>query len=445
MASQVSALNGVHGASRIRRSLDRLSGLLSLRYFMLRVFTAGAAVAGGFAQTFVFARILTPRDFSIYILIGSFGIALWMFDLGAAKILFVRHRARHLAQHAHEDVPAQSNAVIALYTLVVAAGTVMCLAVTARLPASTLGQAVEFAGFFSFSALNLVWYPLRNISNAVDEFVGFETLEAVRRVGHLALMLSLLIGMPLAVFLLLANLLWFVMFAVCFARLVTQGALARHVHGVFGNLRQFWRSNRAELLGSANFYVGDLIIYNFPYLVVPIVYGLGAPTIIVDTVLKVFRGAMLINAAGLDPLVPRQTHAYAERDIVALKKATYTAAALCAVPTALICGALIFASDRLFAFLLGPAARMPSGAVAALVVLLLANLVQNVTTSLMVHNGFFKETARIVTVLVLMMAAMTAIVVGSGAGIVGFIGGYAAVFAAGGALYVTFVVRKIFR
>ena len=50
-----------------------------------------------------------------------------------------------------------------------------------------------------------------------------------------------------------------------------------------------------------------LAIYNFPYLVVPVVFGLGAPTIILDTVFKIFRGATLIYAAGLDPMVPRQT------------------------------------------------------------------------------------------------------------------------------------------
>jgi len=62
-----------------------------------------------------------------------------------------------------------------------------------------------------------------------------------------------------------------------------------------------------------------------------------------------------------------------------------------------------------------------------------------------VHTGFFREIARIVTVLVLAMAAMTAIAIGCGAGIVGFIGSYAAVFAAGGILYITFVMQKIFR
>jgi O-antigen/teichoic acid export membrane protein len=445
MSSQVSALNGAPGASRVRHWLGRFSGLLSLRFFMLRTFTAGAAVVSGLAQTFVFARVLTPRDFSIYILIGSFGAALWMFDLGASKILFVRQRARHLAQQADEDIPAQSNAVIALYALIVLVGALLCFAIMASGSSTTAGQAAGFAAFFSFVTFNLVWFPLRNVSIAVDEFVTFETLEVIRRVVHLGLMLSMLEGLSLATFLWLANVFWFVLFAACITLLVRQGALAPRLRGLYGSLKQFWRNNRAELLRSANFSVGDLVIYNFPYLIVPVVYGLGAPTIILDTVLRVFRGAMLVNAAGLDPLVPRQTRAYAERDIATLKKATYTAAILCAIPTALVCVALIFASDRLFALLLGHAAEMPSGATLALVVLLLANLVQNVASSLMVHTGFFREIARIVTVLVLAMAAMTAIAIGCGAGIVGFIGSYAAVFAAGGILYITFVMQKIFR
>ncbi len=49
-------------------------------------------------------------------------------------------------------------------------------------------------------------------------------------------------------------------------------------------------------------------------------FGLGAPTIILDTVFKIFRGATLIYAAGLDPLIPRQTRAFAERDAATLKK-----------------------------------------------------------------------------------------------------------------------------
>jgi O-antigen/teichoic acid export membrane protein len=441
MTSQASAADGNTGARPLGRSGE---SLLSLRYFGLRAFTAGAAVCTGLAQTFVFARILTPRDFSIYILIGSFGVALWMFDLGAAKILFVRQRARHLAKQANDDVPVQSNAIVALYTLIVAAGTLLCFAITAWLPAVTLGQAVEFAAFFSFCALNLVWFPLRNISNAVDEFVGFESLEAIRRIGHLGLMLLLLVGLPLAAFLLLANLLWFAVFAICIARLVIQGALARHVHGLYSNLKQFWRSNRAELLRSGNYSIGDLIVYNFPYVVVPIVYGLAGPTIILDTVFKIFRGATLIYAAGLDPLVPRQTRAFAERDMVTLKKATWMAATLCAIPTLALCVALAVAGDRIFALLLGHAASVPAAAMPILVVLLIANLAQNVAGSLLLHTGFFHELARAVTLTLGAMAIMTAILVVSGAGIIGFIGGYAAAYVVGSAIYVTCMKQKIF-
>lgn len=442
MSSQAPAVGGNTGS---RPLLRPVGSLLSLRYFLLRSFTAGAAVISGLAQTFVFARVVTPKDFSIYILIGSFGVTLWLFDLGAAKILFVHQRARHLAQRTDEAVPAQSNAIVLLYALIVLAATLLCFAVMASRPSVTPGQATEFAAFFSFAALNLVWFPLRNVSIAVDEFISFKSLEAIRRIGHFALMLSLLIGLSLPVFLLLANLLWFAVFAVCVARLVHLGVLARRFRGLRDDLIQFWRTNRAELLRSGNYWIGDLIIYNFPYVIVPIAYGLAAPTIILDTVFKVFRGATLIYAAGLDPLVPRQTRAFAERDVPTLKKATWTAAILCAIPTFALCGVLLFAGDRLFALLLGHAAQMPSGATPILIVLLLANLAQNVASNLLLHTGFFREIARVVTVLVVAMAAMTAIVIAVGAGVVGFIGGYAAVYVAGAALYVTYMVQKIFR
>jgi O-antigen/teichoic acid export membrane protein len=429
----------------LRQPMRLLANILSLRYFLLRASTAAAALAFGLIQTFVFARVLSLEDFSIYILIGTFGVSLWLFDLGAAKILFVRQRARHLAQASNAEVPAQSSAVVLLYGLIVLAGTALCFTVMASRPSGTLWQAAEFALFFSFAALNLVWFPLRNISNAVDEFIYFETLEAVRRIGHIAVMLALLVGLPLPTFLLLANLLWFAVLAVCIAHLVRNGALALPVGPFWNTLAVFWRVNRAEILRSANYAIGELTVYNFPYLVVPIAFGLGAPTIILDTVFKIFRGATLIYAAGLDPLIPQQTRAFAERDAATLKKATLTATILCAIPTLALCALLLFAGDRLFALLLGHVATIPREVTLILVVLLVANLAQNVASCLLLHTGFFRQIARIATFLVIGMAAMTAIVFLAGLDIVGFIGGYAAVYVAGAALYVADVVRGPFR
>jgi O-antigen/teichoic acid export membrane protein len=428
----------------LRQPLRLLAGVLSLRYLLLRATTAAAAVAFGLVQTYVFARVLAPKDFSIYILIGTFGMSLWLFDLGAAKILFVRQRARHLAGRGDDAITAQSSAVIALYALIVLTGTLVCFAIAATRPGISLGTAADYALFFSFAALNLVWFPLRNVSNAVERYIGFESLEAVRRVGHIALMLGLLGGLPLTAFLLLANALWTALLAACVVRLVRTGAL-RIPRDIWSTLKGFWRGNRSELLRSGNYAVGELAIYNFPYFVVPAMFGLGAPTIVLDTVFKIFRGATLVYAAGLDPLVPRQTRALAEGDAAMLKKATLTAFVLCAIPTVALCALLLVAGDRLFALLLGHAATMPPGATYVLVVLLLANLAQNVASNLLLHTGFFRQIARVATFLVAAMAAMTLIAAVAGVDMVGFLGGYAAVYVAGAGLYVSCVWRGPFR
>jgi O-antigen/teichoic acid export membrane protein len=429
----------------LQRPVRLLTSVLSLRYFLLRSSTAAAAIAAGLVQTFVFARVLSPERFSIFILIGTVGVSLWLFDLGAAKILFVRQRARHLGQRADLTVAAHSSAVVLLYGLIVLAGTAFCFTVTATVTQVTPWQAAEYALFFSFSALNLVWFPLRNISNAVDEFIYFETLEAVRRGGHIGLTLALLIGLPMPLFLIAGNLVWAAVFAASIVPLLRAGALAPRLRHLWRDLAEFWRRNRPQLLRSGTYAGAELIVYNFPYLVVPLAFGLGAPTIVLDTVFKVFRGTTLIYAAGLDPLVPEQTRAFAARDAATLKKATLTAAALVALPTAALCALLLLAGDRLFALLLGHAATVPSAAMVILVMLLLANMAQNVASCLLLHTGFFREIARVASFLVAAMAAMTALVLGAGLDITGFLAGYAVVYVAGAALYLYYVVRQPFR
>src|SRR6185312_15782568 len=117
--------------SASRQPLQLLASVLSLRYFLLRASTAAAALAFGLVQTFVFARVFGAQEFSVYILIGTFGVSLWLFDLGAAKILFVRQRERHLAASRDGAVPAQSSAVVVLYAALVLVGTLVCFGVMA--------------------------------------------------------------------------------------------------------------------------------------------------------------------------------------------------------------------------------------------------------------------------------------------------------------------------
>jgi hypothetical protein len=133
-----------------------------------------------------------------------------------------------------------------------------------------------------------------------------------------------------------------------------------------------------------------------------------------------------------------QTRAFAERDVPTLRKAS-------AIPMLALCALLLSAGDRLFALLLGHAATVPPTTTPILVVLLLANLAQNIASSLLLHTGFFREIARVARFLVVAMAAMPGVVLAMGLDVVGLIGGYAAVYVAGAGLYIIYVLCEPFR
>jgi O-antigen/teichoic acid export membrane protein len=292
-------------------------------------------------------------------------------------------------------------------------------------------QASEFGLFFVFSALNLVWFVLRNISIAFDDFLYFESLEAIRRCAHIAVLLAMLIGLPLLAFVVLANLIWAALIAMSVRRLMARGALSGSFRGVPNCLRVFFRRNRSELLRSGSFAASELYIYNCPYMLVPLAFGLGAPTIVLDTTFKIFRGAALIYSVGCDIAVPRQTRAFAEGDAVGLVRVTLLAFAVAALPTAIVCALLYFGADRIFALLLGHAVTMPIAAGPILIVLMAANIVQNFSTSLMIHTGFFRDMSRLAIFMAVLLTIVCAGAITAGLDIVGFLIAYTCVYVVG--------------
>ncbi|HJY16561.1 MAG TPA: hypothetical protein VJ353_02930, partial [Xanthobacteraceae bacterium] len=135
--------------------------LISLRYSLLRCATAGGAVAMGLIQTFVFARVLTPERFSIFIVVAATGYALWLADLGLGNIAFVTLRSSYLAGTRNEQAARQATAVILFYALLAVAAALICFLVTLALPSAALLGAVELALFLLYIALNLAWSSLR--------------------------------------------------------------------------------------------------------------------------------------------------------------------------------------------------------------------------------------------------------------------------------------------
>jgi len=150
---------------------------------------------------------------------------------------------------------------------------------------------------------------LRNVSIAIDEYVLFEVLEMVRRAGYFIALAAVLFGLPLIIMLIALNALWAAVLTVCIRRMIQRAALLPRIGGFVSRLRSFVRANRAELARSGTYAGSEIFIYNYPYFVVPLLFGLGAPPIILDTSFKVFRGGSTVFGAVCDILVPRQTSA----------------------------------------------------------------------------------------------------------------------------------------
>ncbi|MGC1695803.1 MAG: hypothetical protein WA743_11085, partial [Pseudolabrys sp.] len=235
--------------------------------------------------------------------------------------------------------------------------------------------------------------------------------------------------------------LWALVIAVCVRRLIARGALRPYIRGFAADLARFFRANKAQLIRSGTYAASEIYVGNFPYVIVPMLFGLGAPPIILDTTFKVFRGGATIFGAVCDILVPRQTSALAERDGPTLVRATLTAAALCSIPAAVACLILIFGADKLFHILLGNAATMPPATTPILIVLMIANLAQMVANSVLVHNGYFREVARIGMGLAAAMTAVGAYAVLTHLDIVQFLEAYTAVYACAALATVVLMVR----
>ena len=60
-------------------------------------------------QTFVFARVLTPERFSIFIVVAATGYTLWLADLGLGNIAFVNLRGSYLAGTRNDQRPGRQQ------------------------------------------------------------------------------------------------------------------------------------------------------------------------------------------------------------------------------------------------------------------------------------------------------------------------------------------------
>jgi O-antigen/teichoic acid export membrane protein len=412
----------------IERPRERL---ISTPFLVLRFLTASGAFATGFVQTFVFARILSPERFSIFIVVGAVGYTLWLAELGLPNILFVKLRGLHLTGRRDAQAGRQATAVGLFYIALAIAASLICFVVAFARPSAIWLGAAEPALFLLMIALNLTWTLLRSLSIAVDLFVYYESLELARRLFVIVGLLAVLAGLPLVAFLIAVNGLWFVLFVAAVNRLIGRNALAPYLRGWTGELAGFFKNNRHDAARSSTSALSNAFIALFPYYVVPMLFGLGAAPIILEVTFRVFRGACVIFAAICDLAVPGQTRALAARDVNRLLHTTLFIAALCCIPAAIACALLIFAGAPLFSFLLHTAAVVPQAITPILIVLLIAGVLQTVAEVLLQYTGYFRSLAANGLCVAAAMIVATSIAFLAGLGLVDFLAVYAGIYAAG--------------
>lgn len=434
-----------------RGMIARINAVVSLPYLVLRSWAAISALLAGLVQNFVFARVLDPERFSWFILVGAVGATMLLFDFGLSKILYVAIRRQFLSGNtgdaktndtsAHDNNAAQATAVALFYTALVTVASVGCGVYLAYRSHLSGWDGLELGLFLFFYGINMAWFVLRNVSMATENYIAFELLDGARKLFYIVLLLMLYAGLPFHVFILAINLGWIAVFAIMAPRLGRRGALATTTGETTRTLKAFFSSNRAAVMRTGLHAAGEFYIHNVLYLVVPLAYGLGGPTIIADTALKVFLGLLTLCSAACDLMVPRQTAAFAANNARSLARATLTAYALCALPALTIIAALAVDAHGLFALLLGPAATMPPGVTPVLMCLLVAAVGKVAPNFLLQHTGYFRDIGRLSAANIVVMTAALGLAVWAGASIVQLLAVFTAVIAFGSLLYIAIAIR----
>src|ERR1700722_14142448 len=124
--------------------------LISYRYTMLRAATAAGTLGTGILQTFVFARVLTPERFSLFIFFAALGYTLYLTDAGIVKVLFVNLRGRFLQSKPFGEISGQATAIVTLYFVLAVLASCICFLILEVYFKYSLGESTDLTLFFAF-------------------------------------------------------------------------------------------------------------------------------------------------------------------------------------------------------------------------------------------------------------------------------------------------------
>ncbi len=369
-------------------------------FFGLKTLNLVVITFYSFALVYVLIRILPQNLYPIAVLVSSFGVYIMATDLGYSGFVYYRTRQRYLQKGAADGSESEVLNLylgVALLSAIIAGVLILCIVDTSLLLRASL------ALYFLSIVLALPWGLLRKIAAAVDLYLPLELYEFIRRIVFLALAGAMLLGLPFWTFGLLCLLVWALAFIAVQRMLRRHGvaigrsslrAIARHLGDNFKNIG---RSGALTVI--------EFLMYNFPYIAIPLMFGDRMLIVPFDIFYKIVRFGAVSYAVSAESFLPPQTHAYYRDDRAAVFRYYYISLLLGLLPLCAATAILLGFGDRVFTTLLARSGVVDHAIRADMVVMLAAMLLQNSAGTFLVGTGNYSPLCRLAAITLSLMGA----------------------------------------
>jgi len=290
---------------------------------LVKLANVALTLVWGFAVTYVFVRVLPLREFQAFLLLVAFGNFTISAEFGLTSIIYARLRRYWLGvpDEGAGQFRLEEVGVLFLFLglLILGGLSILILAMAAGGVDTTM--PLLFILFFLSACVNLPALLAKRALAAVDGNFLWESLDFLRRLMTIALLLSILHGVDprLSVALQLAISMTVIGFAIALVHrrlgMTARQWLAFRVGG--GHVRAHYLR---DIGASALFTLSEIVAYNAPYFTIAIATQDARPMLLFDFFFKMSRALSMAIRATVEAALPRMTRAFHAFDAARLRQ-----------------------------------------------------------------------------------------------------------------------------
>jgi hypothetical protein len=410
-----------------------------MAYLALKIANFTLATIWSLTLTFVFIRVLRIDDFAVVAIITGLGGYVLAANMGFQSVVYARVRSHFLSASRDHGSEIAFTSLVAYAAIAIASVAL----VGGWIHVAGIGSAdirVALVAYFAGVACGLPWTIVRATTAATDRYRVFEIIELARRLSAICLVGLLYIGMDFSTYAWLGLLSWAAAFSLALP--LMSGTWVRGLDSLGEGVRQI-KADLSLVKSTALFSALESLIYNFPYIFVPVFQKSTAAVISFDTFYKISRFGSTAFLAPSEAFLPQQTSAAFRRDKAALWKWITFAALVGAIPLVVGVVSVTVFGDLVFGFLLADASLIGEPERIAMAIMLCAMLFQTIAGTLMLNLGMASTLLRVASCVVLAMLILSVVAAWGQWDIGAFLLGYACVYLAGAAAYVLLGIVKV--